>query len=206
VNGLSGLYENSWVQSAVNTTADATEQPRQSVVSAVTGTLNAINNPAKGSTFLRPYSLLYSMNMTGKRYAFPMVLEPPKFNMGTNSFGDGNEQGSMIYKSLDMFTRLGQNIPAFARDVEEIGNLLSGRGGSVYDSISVEKAKYFNFPTNTNSYNVTFPLINTIGKDEWKKNYAFILLFILRNMIFRKDNSSYYPPLIYDIIIPGTIR
>lgn len=206
VNGISGLYENSWVQSAVNTTANATEKPRQTVISAVGNTLDAINNPAKGSTFLKPYSLLYSMNMTGKRYAFPMVLEPPKFNMGSNSFGDGNEQGSRIYKSLDMFTRISQNIPALARDVEEIGNLLSGKGGSVYDSISVEKAKYFNFPTNTNSYNVTFPLINTIGKDEWKKNYTFILLFILRNMIFRKDNSSYYPPLIYDIIIPGTIR
>lgn len=199
VNGISGLYNKIL-------TKDATKNTTQSIIGALDDTMGAINNPAKGSTFLKPYSLLYSMNMTGKRYAFPMVLEPPKFIMGSNSFSDGNEQGSRIYKSLDSLMNIALNLPALTRDVQEIGNLLGGKGGSVYDSISVEKAKYFNFPTNTNSYTVTFPLINTIGKDEWKKNYTFILLFILRNMIFRKDNSSYYPPLIYDIIIPGTIR
>ena len=47
---------------------------------------------------------------------------------------------------------------------------------------------------------------NTAGVPAWKKNYKFIMLFTMRNMIFRKDNTSFYPPLFYDLIIPGTIR
>lgn len=32
------------------------------------------------------------------------------------------------------------------------------------------------------------------------------MLFMLRNMIFRKNNAEYYPPLFYDLYIPGVIR
>ena len=73
----------------------------------------------------------------------------------------------------------------------------------------VEKAKFFQYPTDTETYTVQFPLINTVrleGIPAWKRNYKFIMLFCMRNMVFRKDNSSYYPPLFYDLIIPGTIR
>jgi hypothetical protein len=40
----------------------------------------------------------------------------------------------------------------------------------------------------------------------WQKNYKFIMLFCMKNMIFRKDNVAFYPPLFYDLVIPGTIR
>ena len=32
------------------------------------------------------------------------------------------------------------------------------------------------------------------------------MLFSIRNMIFRKDNAEYYPPLFYDLYIPGVVR
>jgi hypothetical protein len=193
-----------WIPTNVK---DAATNAASGVSNIYTNVKGKVNNPAKNSVFLKPYCLLYGMEETGKRYAFPMVNEPPKFNMGTNTFSDGNESASNIHKAMDMFSSFATQIPAFGRDFLEISNLLSSQSSSkVYHSISVEKAKYFSFPTNTNTYTVSFPLINTIGKDEWKRNYTFILLFILRNMIFRKDSTSYYPPLIYDLIIPGTIR
>lgn len=83
--------------------------------------------------------------------------------------------------------------------------------GSIYERTNVEKAKFFQYPQETESYTISFPLFNTVKlKDKknpaWVQNYKFILLFCMRNMIFRKDNTSFYPPLFYDLTIPGVIR
>jgi hypothetical protein len=52
--------------------------------------------------------------------------------------------------------------------------------------------------------------LNTVkrakGLPNWKRNYKFLFLFSLKNMVFRRDNASFFPPLIYDLIIPGVIR
>lgn len=71
---------------------------------------------------------------------------------------------------------------------------------------AVEKAKFFQYPQQTDEYTIQFPLLNTVDSNDWVKNYRFILLFTLRNMVFRMDNASYYPPLFYDLVIPGVIR
>jgi hypothetical protein len=68
---------------------------------------------------------------------------------------------------------------------------------------NIEKAKAFSFPSGGKTVRVRFPLFNTIKKDAWKDNYHFIVLFGLRNMLFRKNNVQYYPPLFYDVSIPG---
>jgi hypothetical protein len=108
---------------------------------------------------------------------------------------------------LNLLTSLSGSITNTARDAVEMINLLRGRiGKGGYVGSAVEKAKFYQFPTHTDEYRVTFPLLNTVNAGDWKKNYRFIMLFMLRNMLFRKDNASYYPPLFYDLIIPGTIR
>ena len=68
---------------------------------------------------------------------------------------------------------------------------------------NIEKAKAFNFPASGKTVSVRFPLFNTIKKDNWQKHYKFIVGFALRNMLYRKDNVSYYPPMFYDVSIPG---
>jgi hypothetical protein len=77
-----------------------------------------------------------------------------------------------------------------------------GTGGS-FTMYNIEKAKAFSFPSGGKTVRVRFPLFNTIKKDAWKDNYHFIVLFGLRNMLFRKNNVQYYPPLFYDVSIPG---
>lgn len=68
---------------------------------------------------------------------------------------------------------------------------------------NIEKAKAFSFPAGGKTARVRFPLFNTIEKGAWEDNYRFIMLFGLRNMLFRKNNVQYYPPLFYDVSIPG---
>lgn len=178
-----------------------------------------ITNPIKDHTkngkthFMQPYSLLYDLKATGTRYCFPMVSEPPVIKTH-NSFGDGQGDDSSILSVNSLFSnigKLGEVIPAFGRDLAQINSFLSGTGGGgeLFERTHVEKAKFFQFPSETDTYSVSFPLINTVtknGNPTWQDNYKFIMLFSMKNMIFRKDNVSFYPPLFYDLVIPGTIR
>jgi hypothetical protein len=102
---------------------------------------------------------------------------------------------------------------SIARDINDMSSLITGNiSGSAggWFGTGVEKAKFFQYPQETEEYTISFPLINTVastnGIPTWMKNYKFIMLFTLRNMIFRKDNAAFYPPLFYDLIIPGVIR
>ena len=108
---------------------------------------------------------------------------------------------------------MASSIANFNRDLSQFNSILSdgGTNGSLYERTNVEKSKFFQYPQQTETYTISFPLFNTVkskhsGNPIWMKNYKFILLFCMRNMIFRKDNTSFYPPLFYDLTIPGVIH
>lgn len=181
--------------------------------------LSTIHNPIADAggdnNFMQPYSLLYDLLPTGHRYSFPMLSEPPRLNV-KNSFTD-NESDSSNLSANSLFTYINTMSNALvniSRDLDQFSTFLGGgdvTSGSLFERTHIEKAKFFQFPQETESYTVSFPLLNTVSKSTagvpaWKKNYKFIMLFTMRNMIFRKDNTSFYPPLFYDLIIPGTIR
>lgn len=171
-------------------------------------------NDLSGHRFLKPYSLLYWLSQTGKQYTFPMLSDLPKQKL-TNVFGDNNSDTSIFSANsfLSQISNFASDIPSTVRDLADISRLINGDKPSTNQSFSgafVEKAKFFQYPQETEEYTVQFPLINTVrtnsGKPEWQKNYKFIMLFSIRNMIFRKDNAEYYPPLFYDLYIPGVVR
>lgn len=165
--------------------------------------------------FLKPYSLLYWLSQTGKQYTFPMLSDLPKQKL-TNVFGDNNSDTSIFSANsfLSQISNFASDIPSTVRDLADISRLIdaneSSKKNQSFSGAFVEKAKFFQYPQETEEYTVQFPLINTVrtnsGKPEWQKNYKFIMLFSIRNMIFRKDNAEYYPPLFYDLYIPGVVR
>ena len=173
----------------------------------------AVENNIRTSNLLRPYSLLYWLEPTHKRYVFPMISQPP-VNKVHNDFGDKKQQdssGLMNNSFINKITGFTEMIPGLVRDFKDLSHLIGSGGSHTYELSQVEKSKFFNYPTNTEQYSITFPLYNTVrpksgNQPVWKQNYKFILLFTLRNMIFRRDNSSFFPPLFYDLIIPGVIR
>lgn len=91
-------------------------------------------------------------------------------------------------------------------------NITNSSGQQVSAKGSVfEMARYFNFNTSdTDEVTISFVLFNTIVKngvvDQWKRNLYFISLFNLRNLPFKLDYTTYLPPLLYDVIIPGVKR
>lgn len=164
-----------------------------------------VTNGISNNDYLKPYSLLYWLKATEKKYIFPMLYELPKHKL-LNAFGDNNADYS-VFSANSLLTSIGNfasEIPSAVRDFSEFG----GKGS--FSGAFIEKAKFFQYPQETDEYTIQFPLINTVrtssGVAEWKKNYKFIMLFTIRNMIYRKDNAEYYPPLFYDLCIPGVIR
>lgn len=197
---------------------ELTEKMKKFYNDIIGSKISQITNPirdAQGKHFMQPYSLLYDLKATGTKYCFPMLSDPPVLKTH-NSFGDGDGDDTSVLSVNSFFSTissLGSSIPAFGRDLAQLNSFLSGSGnaGELFERTHVEKAKFFQFPTDTDTYTVTFPLINTIpvasGETPmWEKNYKFIMLFCMKNMIFRKDNVAFYPPLFYDLVIPGTIR
>ena len=165
------------------------------------------SNPAYGTMLLQPYKWLYALKPTGKRYCFPMIANPPSQTI-QNNFGDGQDGSGLLNNSFfNGAISMMQNAVGLIRDFRDVVQFLGGRlGQGGYIGSSIEKAKFFNYPINTQEYRVTFPLLNTVKPNDWKKNYKFIILFMIRNLIFRQDSASYYPPLFYDLVIPGVIR
>lgn len=165
------------------------------------------------SGYMQPYKLLYDLIPTGQRYCMPMISEPPIIQTH-NSFSDSTDDSSPLSANtfFSKISNWASGIARLNRDVSIVNDFLNPENSSsnqVWERMHVEKAKFFQYPTDTETYTVQFPLINTVrleGTPAWKRNYKFIMLFCMRNMVFRKDNASYYPPLFYDLIIPGTIR
>lgn len=143
-----------------------------------------------------------------------MIAEPPTLSL-KNTFGD-NESDFSNLSANSLFTfinTMSSAITNVSRDLGQFSTFLTGgdTSGNLFERTHIEKSKFFQFPTDTDTYTISFPLLNTVQKNTakepvWKMNYKFILLFCMRNMIFRKDNTSFYPPLFYDLVIPGTIR
>lgn len=197
-------------------TTDLFDSVAGAVIDTIDEGVSQIQNPLTSNTsahYLQPYSLLYDMTSTGLKYCFPMISNPPALSV-TNSYESSQDDTSILSANslFSTISSLASSVASLNRDLSQFNALMSGdTSGGVYERTNVEKAKFFQYPQQTESYTVSFPLFNTVkskpnGNPVWMKNYKFILLFCMRNMIFRKDNTSFFPPLFYDLTIPGVIR
>lgn len=197
---------------AINTITNFIKNTFNTSVNKISNPLKAVSN-GEQNHYLQPYSLLYDMTSTGLKYCFPMISNPPVIK-ASNGYADTQNEKSQLSAGglFDKISSFASSIANFNRDLSQFNAMLSGNttNGSIYERTNVEKAKFFQYPTQTDSYTITFPLFNTVKSSSnspiWTKNYKFILLFCMRNMIFRKDNTSFFPPLFYDLTIPGVIR
>ena len=174
--------------------------------------INLGQSPATNSTLLAPYRLMYIVNPTGKKYCFPMLDKHSSSFRAANKMdeADGGE-GSRILgnKLFSTVANVGRTILGLAQDLQQIAPFFdknySGSGGGV-KQYHIERSKYFSYPTDGEEIETNFILYNTVKKDIWKKHYRFILGFMLRNLPYKQDVVSYYPPLFYDVIVPGVKR
>lgn len=199
----------SYSNSKTNTAQQSTETAdKKGEVAVTNGTsINADNLQLRAtalegaSGLLDPYKHLYVLEPTKKRFCFPMMTDSAALSI-SNDFGSTGQTGMLsagLTKTVDAFA---DNLMGFASDIQDISNYLSSTP-STFVMYNIEKAKAFSFPTTGKTISIKFPLFNTTKVDAWKDNYKFIVLFALRNMLFRRDNVTYYPPLIYDVTTAG---
>ena len=169
-----------------------------------------VNNGIETDSFLTPYSLLYNLSPTNKKFVFPMLSEIPHIKV-TNAFGDSNSDTSILSANsfITGISDIARDVPSLVRDLTSLSG--GANSSKPFSGAFVEKAKFFQYPQDTEEYTIQFPLINTTKSQngdipEWQKNYRFIMLFAIRNLLYRKNNADFYPPLYYDVVIPGVIR
>ena len=171
-----------------------------------------INPSAFASELLNPYRLMYIVKPTEKKYCFPMLDKSASSFRVNNKMEEKDEGvgsillGNKLTSVLGVFTK---HTMGLAQDMANIAPFLDPQKGATSSQIkqyNIERSKYFTYPTDGEDVEINFVLFNSVRPDIWKKHYRLILGFVLRNLPFKQDVVSYYPPLFYDIYIPGVKR
>lgn len=166
------------------------------------------------NSVLSPYNFLYSTQMTGFKYAFPMLNAQDLYSLNSE-WVSGLDQNTGILLKNSIFNMLheiaGASANTIASDLPNIKAVIDGLKENANRSSVFEMARYFNFSmSDCDEVKINFVLFNTVVKngeiDQWKRNFYFISLFNMRNLPFKLDYTTYLPPLLYDVIIPGVKR
>lgn len=155
------------------------------------------------SDLLSPYKFLYFTKETGKKFVFPM-LNFDEFNLLNLSHNYGDAKTAELPLIGGLTEIMGGKVLTFFSGATSLINTFADTGSARTEEHMLEMAKAFNFETGGQEVSSNFVLYNTIKKDAWKKHYRFLMSFLLRNLPFKITPYSYIPPLLYDIIIPGT--
>jgi len=143
-----------------------------------------------------PYGQLYSVTSTGFSYIFPYIIKPNSSLMGktTNDWKTINTQ-NLVKQAIGGTVGLGS---------KTLGDLVASAPVSFQHGIGigVEDIVYFE-NTGRRAIKISFPLYNTIDVQSAKNNYYFVSLFKLQNLKTRNTITTFTPPKVYQIEMPG---
>lgn len=178
---------------AVSNTAQGAVTTIDSTVGAGIRSLIAEDNNATmaQSTWLQPYRGLYVTEPTDWEFLFPYFDD--KFEVQSNQF---SAEG--VTNALGGLLQTAANIPT---EIAEIASSIRNPTQITY----VERAKFFNYPTDGDEISFTFPLINTgsVSYDDVVNNWQLIFLLLYNNKPGRLSPTLIEQPVIYEVEIPG---
>lgn len=210
VGDLIGIFSNRGGQAVSNVLSTTGIGSGSDVTNDLSSIISSSDKAASvhlgNSPLLKPYKYMYSLQATNKKYCFPLLSQGASNWDLANVFG--GDDGGLLSKGV--MSTISDVVDGFSKvmsDFRDITTFLGSWGTTPYFTMyGIEKAKAFSFPTNGKVQSVSFPLFNTLQENGWIKNYNFITIFALRNLLFRRTNVQYYPPLLYDVTIPGVGR
>ena len=190
------------ITSNVVSTAHAFNKKISDFVKSFGGKATQNNN--LNSDILAPYKYLYITQPTEKKFVFPLLSQDASFSPVKNTWGATSKLPGILESPLSIAKDAIDSFSALANLTSQV---LSLRGGTSVDiGNHREIAKSYTYPQDGDSLTVNFTLYNTTKLNAWKDNYRFLFLFILRNLPLRIDTTSFIPPLLYDIYVPGSKR
>jgi len=164
---------------------------------AVTDSYNSLdflqdnNDIYKSNPYLIPYQNLYITEPTGWEFILPYFDNYN--NSALNAFS--NDMGGSTGLS---FLKQGVDI---ATDIADITSVLRSPTQITF----VEKAKFYNYPTEGEEFTFGFPLINTGAAtfNDVVRNWQLLFLLLYNNKPSRRNVSVIDPPVLYQVEIPG---
>lgn len=144
------------------------------------------NNP-----YLLPYQNLYITEPTGWQFILPYFDN--RNNSQANAFSNdmaGQAALSFLKQGVDLVT-----------DLAEVTSALRSPTQVTF----VERAKFYNYPSEGEEFSFEFPLINTGSAtfDDVVRNWELLFLLLYNNKPSRKNVSVIDPPPLYQVEIPG---
>jgi hypothetical protein len=150
------------------------------------------NDPTvDGSKWLAPYQGLYATKPTGWQFLFPYFDDT--YEAHANAFsseGSVGGLGGLIGEAANL-----------AYSFSEVAGFLSNPKQITY----IERAKFYNFPTEGENITFSFPLINTgsVDYDDVVSNWQLLFLLLYNNKPGRISTTTVEQPVIYEVEIPG---
>ena len=140
------------------------------------------------TSYQKPYHRLYATAPTGFKYKFPYFSDTYKY--AAPGFSDTSGHTNLP------FQKSAGNISEFASSVVSAFN--TGTSGTY-----VEHPKYPAFPSDTKSYEFSFPLLNTVSMEDTQRNWELVFMLMYQNTPNRLTRTAIAPPHIYEANIPG---
>jgi len=143
--------------------------------------------------FLKSYIGIYFTKKTGFNYILPYYND--------QSFGSSNTWN----ETQQNLPFLQPRIKAGMEAVERIAATMNFTQPGTY----IEKPKYFNYPGEGETFNVTFNLYNTYNLNKgtsftpYQQNYELLWMLAYQNKPYRTSFSRILPPKLYTLNVPG---
>jgi len=155
------------------------------------GTAIDNNSTLATSPWLKPYQGLYITEPTNWEFLFPYFDD--KFETQGNQFSSEGVTNAMA----GVF----QAAAGVTMEVAEIAGSINNPTNITY----IERAKFFNFPTDGDEISFSFPLINTgsVNYSDVVNNWQLLFLLLYNNKPGRKSATQIDQPVIYEVEIPG---
>lgn len=147
-----------------------------------------------------PYAGLYDLDDTGWQFILP-YFDKSNHSM-RNSWGDAKQDG-MVGKAIETGTNV------LAGGMQDFNTIMSALGtagaGEAMQRVGtyIERAKQYKFEGNGPTYSVQFELYNTVSVEDIINNWQLCFLLIYNNLPNRRTKTTFDPPPLYEIEIPG---
>lgn len=181
------------------------EVDQSTIVNQISYYATASYNAASRNTeMLSPYENLFPRKVTGNAYKFPYFSEV-NFEINTPIWKslDTLEAGKSAVEGIVSFfggEKAGQAAGAVINAAAAGGTAALA---ATYPRVGVMDRPRLWESHDMRSINVKFPLFNTVGPDDWKKNRALCWILINANLYTKRDFITSIPPVYYEIEIPG---
>jgi len=150
------------------------------------------NSTVNSSPWLAPYRNLYLTDPTNWVYVLPYFTNNQTSQ--SNNFADTGSTG--VISDL-----IGQPVAAAATGLAGALASINSPAQITY----IEKAKFYNYPTEGEEIVVEFPLINTgnVTYDDVVRNWQFLFLLVYQNRPGKTSQNTVDQPVIYQVEVPG---